>query len=177
MTYIKAEFEKKLKELGFSYQCNTDGLYIMRLNNDPNRIINAQLVLSEPFDEVIHGSRNNNKTQAIGFFKLRLKAEVIEQDFLILVFQNKNNHCVEYIIIPPKELKRRLFDSNWVSTDNLEIEMVFWLMPDNHLYETTDLSVEGEWYYLSKGIHGRMVDQTEWDYTEFLNDWDILKMV
>jgi hypothetical protein len=89
---MKTEFERKLKELGFSYQCNTDGLYIMRLNNDPDRIINAQLALSEPGDEVIHGSRNNNKTQAIGLFKLRLPAEIKEQDFLILVFQNTFNH-------------------------------------------------------------------------------------
>jgi hypothetical protein len=174
---MKTEFERKLKELNFSYQCNTDGLYIMRLNNNPNRIINAQLALSEPVDEVLHGSRNNNKAQAIGLFKLRLPAEVKEQDFLILVFQNRNNHCVEYIIIPPKELKRRLFDSNRVSTDNLDIEMVFWLMPDNHLYEATDISVEAEWYYLSNGVNGRMVDGMEWDYTEFLNDWGRLKLV
>ena len=173
---MKTEFERKLKELGFSYQCNTDGLYIMRLNNDPDRIINAQLALSEPVDEVIHGSRNNNKTQAIGLFKLRLPAEVKEQDFLILVFQNTNNLCVEYIIIPPKELKRRLFDSNRVSIDNRELEMVFWLMPENQLYETNDIGVEAEWYYLSKGVHGRMADQTEWDYSEFLNGWDRLKM-
>ena len=54
----------------------------------PISIINAQLILSEPVDEVIHGSRNNNKIQAIGLFKLRLPTEVKEQDFLILAFQN-----------------------------------------------------------------------------------------
>jgi hypothetical protein len=174
---MKTEFERKLKELNFSYQCNTDGLYIMRLNNDPNRIINAQLALSEPVDEVIHGSRNNNKTQAIGLFKLRLPPEIKEKDFLILAFQNTNNHCVEFIIIPGRDLIKRLNMEHRISIDNREIDMIFWLMHDNHLYESTSIGVEGEWYYLSKGAHGRMADQTVWDYTEFFNDWDILKML
>ena len=50
-------------------------------------------------------------------------------------------------------------------------------MPDKHLYETTDISAEGEWYYLSKRVRGRMAEQTEWDYTEFLNDWHRFKIV
>ena len=66
--------------------------------------------------------------------------------------------------------------SNRGSTDNQEIEMVFWLMPDNHLYETTDIGVEGEWYYLSKGMNGRMADGSYWDYSKFLNDWVRLKI-
>jgi hypothetical protein len=52
--------------------------------------------------------------------------------------------------------------------------MVFWLMPDNNLYETTDLGAEGEWYFLSKGVNGRMADGSVQDYSEFLNAWDKL---
>jgi len=176
LKYIKTEFEKKQKELGFSYQCDTDGLHILRLNNDPNRIINAQLVLSEPVDEVIQGSRNNNKIQAIGYFKLRIPPENIAPEFLILAFQNISNHCVEFIIIPSKEFKRRLIESDRISTDNQEINLVFWLMPDNHLYECSNIGIEGEWYFLSKGVNGRMADGSVWDYSEFLNDWNRLKL-
>jgi hypothetical protein len=174
---MNTAFENKIIELGFSYQCNTDGLYIIRLKNDPNRIIYAQLVLSEPVDEVIHGSRNNNKTQAIGFFKIGLPTEVKGNDFLILAFQNTSNHSFEFIIIPTKELKKRLIKGNRVSTDNREVEIGFWLMPDNRLYETTDISVEAEWFYISKRVNGRMVDHTDWDYSEYLNGWDRIKMV
>ena len=110
------------------------------------------------------------KYKLLGYFKLNLPTEVKDQDFLILAFQNTNNHCVEFIIIPKKELMRRLNKMNRISTDNQEIDMVFWLMPDNHLYECSDISVEGEWYYLSKGVNGRMADGTEWDYSKFLND-------
>ena len=176
MEYIKTEFEKKLKELRISYKSNTNGSYILNKNNATDRILTAQLILPEPIYEVIHGSRNNNKIQAIGLFKLRLPMEVKEQDFLILPLQNTNKHCDDFIIISIMELMKRLNKENRISTDNHEVEIVFWLMPDNQLYETTDLSVEGEWYYLSKGPHGRMAEHTEWDYTEFLNDWDRFKM-
>ena len=102
--------------------------------------------------------------------------EVKDQDFLILAFQNTNKHCVDFIIIPTMELMKRLNKENRISTDNHEVEIVFWLMPDNHLYETTDIGVEAEWYYMSKGVNGRMANGTEWDYTEFLNDWGRFKM-
>ncbi len=50
-------------------------------------------------------------------------------------------------------------------------------MPDEFIYNCTNISIEGEWYYLSKGLIGRMADKTEWNYTEFLNDWDRLKRI
>jgi hypothetical protein len=174
---MKTEFEKKIIELGFSYQCHTNRVYILCQNDDTDCTIEAQLICSEPVDESKLGSRNGNVIQSIGRFKLRFPMEVRVQDFLILAFQNINKHCVDFIIIPTLELMKRLNKENRISIYNHEVEIVFWLMPDNQLYETTDLSVEGEWYYLSKGLHGRMADQTEWDYTEFLNDWNRIIMV
>ena len=174
---MKTEFEKKLKEQSFSYQCHTDGVYFLSQNNDTNSILNVQLILSEPVDEVIHGSRNNNETQAIGYFKLRLPARNNPPKFLILAFQNTSKHCVEFIIIPPQELKKRLVESNRISVVNNKVALLFWLMSDGCIYDCTNISVEGEWYYLSKGLNGRMADGTEWDYADYLNNWDRLKMI
>jgi hypothetical protein len=168
---MKTDFENKLFVLGISYQCNTDGLYVLYKNNVTNSILNAQLICSEPVDESKLGSLNGNVIQSIGHFKLKLPTEVQEQDFIILAFPNTNSHCVEFIIIPVIELIKSLNRENRISSDNLEIEMVFWLMPDNHVYETTDIGVEGEWYYLSKGLNGRMADGSSRDYSKFLNDW------
>jgi hypothetical protein len=102
---MKAEFERKLKELEFSYQCITKGLYILSQNNDTNGILYVQLILSDPVDEVIQGSRNNNNIEAIGSFKIGLTPENKNPEFLILAFQNISNHCVEFIIVPSKECK------------------------------------------------------------------------
>jgi hypothetical protein len=173
---MKTEFENTLKEHSISFQCNTKGQYILCPHNDTNSILYSHLIMSEPVDVVIHGSQNNNKIQAIGCFTIRLPKEVKEQDFLIMAFQNTNNHCVEFIIIPKIELKRRLGVDNRISTGKKVLKMVFWLMPDNCLYDCTNLGIEGEWYYLSKGRNGKMADGTEWDYTDYLNRWDRLKM-
>ena len=174
---MKSEFEKKLIKLGLSYSNQPDDFYILHRNNDFGRTIKVQLICSAPTNKVIHGSNNGNEIQAIGYFKFRLSTEDKRPDFFILSFQNTSNHCVEYIIISPKELKRRLIEKNRISNNNQEMEMVFWLMPDNYLYETTDIGIEGEWFYMSKGINGRMKDVTDWDYTKFLNDWKRLKMI
>jgi len=168
---MKTDFENKLIKLGLSYQCNTDGQYVLYKKNVLNSILNAQLICSEPLDESKLGSRNGNVIQSIGRFKLRFQMELRVQDFIILAFQNTNKHCVDFIIIPTIELMKRLNKENRITTDTQEIEMVFWLMLDNQLYETTDMGVEGEWYYLSKGMNGRMADDSSRDYSKFLNDW------
>jgi hypothetical protein len=173
---MKAAFEKKIIELGFSYQCNTDGLYILYKDNFNNSILNAQLIFSEPIDESKLGSLNGNVIQSVGHFKMTLPTEASDQDFLILPFQNTNNHCVEFIVVRENELLSRLKKWRRISTNNRIIDMVFWLMPDNHLYECTGISIEGEWFFLSKGVNGRMADGSELDYSEFLNAWKSLKV-
>jgi hypothetical protein len=174
---MKTDFEKKLKEHSYSYQCNADGLYNLCLNNDTNGIINGRLICAEPNEEVIQVSNNGNEIEAIGSFKIKLLNEVKEPYFFIFAFQNTNNHCVEFIIIPKIELMRRLNKENRISKASRKISIVFWLMPDRFLYDCTGVGVEWEWYYLSLGVNGRMADGSVWDYTEYLNDWDRLKLV
>jgi hypothetical protein len=47
-------------------------------------------------------------------------------------------------------------------------------MPDGFIYNCTDIGIEGEWFYLSKGEYGITTDDTEWDYNKYLNAWDKL---
>jgi hypothetical protein len=177
MTYIKTEFEEKLKNLGFSYKCNMDGEYILSQNNDTNHILTVQLIYSEPDEDVIQLSNNGNKVEAVGSFKLKLPNKVKEPSFLILAFQNTSSHSIEYIIISKRELMMRLNKEKRISTDKKGIEIEFWLMPDKGLYDCTNLGIEGEWFYMSNGLKGRLADETEWCYTKFLNGWDGLKMI
>lgn len=175
--FIKLDFEKKIKGLGFSYKCNTDGEYILSQNNDTNRILTVQLIYSEPIEEVIRVSNNGNEIEAIGSFKFKLLNNIKEPYIYILAFRNSSNQNVEFIIIPKKELMRRLKKENRISTDKKGIEIEFWLMPDKGLYDCTNLGIEGEWFYMSNGLKGRLADETEWCYTKFLNGWDGLKMI
>jgi hypothetical protein len=174
---MKAEFENKLKELGFSFQCQTDDHYILSNKNDKDRIISIQLICSHQITESLHGSHNGTDIQSIGYFKLKLLPDTKEPESLGFAFQNTSKHCVEFIIIQKKELMKRLGMENWILTVTQKMGIVFWLMPDNHLYETTNIGIEAEWYYLSEGMNGRMADQTKLDYSEFLNNWRSFIMV
>ena len=174
---MKTQFESKLIELGFSYQSDPYDFYILRLNNDIARTLGVQLICSEAFDERKYGSNNGNEIESIGLFKFKFNPAENESDFITFAFQNSIKHQIEFIIIPMDELNQRLTNENRTRNGNHTHKIVFWLIPDGFIYNCTNISIEGEWYYLSKGLNGRMADKTEWNYTEFLNDWDRLKRI
>ena len=144
--YMRTEFEKKLKEHGFSYQWHLDHFYILSRNDDVGPKIEVQFFSAEPILEVLRNSNNGNKLQAIGSFKLSLMNKVKNPDIFIFAFENTINKCVEFIIISSKEFERRLIESYLISSDNHVLYIVFWLLADgyndNKLYETTDVGIE-----------------------------------
>lgn len=71
-------------------------------------------------------------------------------------------------MVPINEFKKRIDSNDNFDKGAVSFEIDFWLMPDNKLYETTNITIEGEWYFLSDGVSGRMADGTDMDYTEFL---------
>ena len=54
------------------------------------------------------------------------------------------------------------------------MRLTLWLMPDRKVYDTTGLSMEGEYWFLCTGSGGRIADGGDMDYTGFLNSWEIL---
>jgi hypothetical protein len=166
---MRKQFEKKLVELGLSYSVNHDNIYAISSQTGSGNNIIVRLISSLPSIKKVNGSKNGNDIQAIGLFNIKPPIEGQAPDLFILALQNPVKNRFEFLIIPPRELNRRLIEGNRSSTENQKI--VFWLMPDNCLYLTTEIGIESEWYYLSKGVNGRMADRTDADYTEFLNSW------
>jgi hypothetical protein len=169
-----AAFKETLEKFGFNIQDEKNDILRLNLNGDHSKTLTAQLIVSEPIDESIHGSHNGNEIQAIGYFKFRLPPPgVSEQDFFIFGFQNQPNDRVEFIIIQTDKFIRRLQSKNRTKKEDQVIELQFWLMEDNYVFETNGISAEGEWWF----INGRMAEQTEWDYSKFLNNWEILSWI
>jgi hypothetical protein len=173
---ITSDFEKKLDDLGMSYKVYDRNLYLLRHNNDVGRTFKVRLICSDHADELEHGSRNGNNIQSIGVFKFKLLTADSDTDFYILGFSSSSYQRMDFAIIPAEKLKRRVEKKNQISTANHRVSIVFWLMDDRFLYDCTNVGIEWEWFYLSKGLKGRMVDGTEWDYSECLNDWNRLTM-
>lgn len=168
---MEKDFELNLATRGFNFQKDLSGYYYLTNKNRISLPIKVQLVCSRPINTIIHGSQNGNELDAIGYFQFRLVPDQ-KQDYLVFSFQNLRNESIQYMIIPPDELRRRLKKNiiRYISDKYFEIRL--WLM-DGNLYDTTYLGVEGEWYYLSKGRGGRMIDSTHWNYTKFLKNWNL----
>ncbi len=166
---MKAEFQKELTKQGFVFQETSYEYYKVRPKNRIVRPISFQLVVSRPINQIIHGSQNGNELSGIGYFLFSLNSEN-NPDYIVFTFKHLRNESAQLIIIPSEELCRRLKKNiiRFRSGENLELRL--WLL-DDHIYDTTSMGLEGEWYYLSKGRGGRMIDGTVWDFTQFLNNW------
>ena len=168
----KNAFEKNLTEHGLNQTNNTDNICNLVCGNKPNQIT-AQFITSEPIDESIHGSHNGNKIQAIGYFRFTLPPPGVSKPyFFIFGFHNPQKDCIEFLIIPANELNRRLQSKDRTKNEENEIELQFWLMEDNFVFETKGISGEGEWWF----INGRMGEQSILDYSKFLNYFEGMRM-
>lgn len=171
MSPLQIEFEKKLHGFGLSYTVNWDDLYTISSQSGGGNHIIVRLILSLPTIKQVDGSKNGNEVQAIGLFKFNFLASRPEPDIFAFVFQNPVKNKVEFLIIPTQEFLRRRIKMHPGSVCLKSSEMVIWLMQDGHVYDTTNMSVEAEWYYLTKGVQGRMADGTAMDFTKYLNCW------
>lgn len=163
------DFKNKLKEERYSYNINPDGYYKISPINRINLPMVVQLVQSKPIDQIIHGSQNSNEIDAIGYFRFKLATEK-KPDIVIFVFQQLKDNGSVYMMIPAETLRNRLEKNKIRSLSKEYFELRLWLM-DGKLYDTTNFGLEAEWYYLSDGKGGRMIEPTIWNYTRFLNNW------
>ena len=168
----KTAFLKAVKEHDLSVYFHRNDHYILIKGGDSSRIISVQLICSLGVDEQIHGSHNGNITSGIGRFKFTIPKWTDKINFYIFGFSNSENES-EFVCIPDEILRSR-FQKLKRITDGGKTEMTLWLFSDRKVYDCTNISMEGEWYYLSKGVNGRMMNSTEWDYSEYLNNWGVL---
>lgn len=168
-------FEEKMLELGYSFSFQLGGSYVL-YDKNKNHFLSVRLIISEQPNLFIHGSKNGIDIQAIGLFKIYRPQFDQGPDFYIFIFQNNYNQQIEYIIIPYNELMKRLNLRTFETERRKSFKVVFWFMSEGSIYNATNISPEGEWFHLSKGVGGRMADGTAMDYTPFLNNWEQLKV-
>ena len=176
VSHTKIEFEKKLLELRVSYSLKNGDLYSITSKTDYGKHLTVRLISSLTVNNQVHGCKNGIDVQAIGLFKFKLSSFGQEPDIFVFAFQNTVKSRVELIIIPTQELLRRYVKMKSQRVSLKRKEVVLWFMEDGFVYDVTNISLEGEWYFLSKGVGGRMADKTCIDYTTFLNNWGLLNM-
>lgn len=168
---IKKELEYLLKERGFSYRERSNDIFEIVSHKNVLMEVTAKLIISDQVDPLFHGTKNGTEIKAIGCFSFE-QLNGKEFDYYILAFSNKADNCLEFAILPFSELKHRLESrSQIIAPGNDKIELELWLLPDDFLFETTNLGAEGEWWL----IGGRMAINTHRDYTCYRNAWNQLK--
>lgn len=140
----------------------------------PNKIITAQYVISSPIDKNIHVSKNNTPIDTGARFLMPDLERNSPPRFFIFPFHNPKRETLNFAVVPSQILIERTHNKFKTDITKPTFELVFWLMLDDCLYDCTNISVEGEWFFLSKGINGRMADDTDRNYTSFLNNWQSL---
>ena len=171
-TYITA-FKTALKRLNLTIYLQQGNHYILIHGNDSSRIVSVQLISTTKINS-IHKSRNNNSIQSIGHFKFFIPKCEDKINFYAFAFENTLTKEVEFACVSDEVLRSRFGKQNRIPNTRKKAELTLWKMPYNTLYDCTNISAEGEWYYLSKGKGGRMADGGIIDYSKYLNNWDEL---
>jgi len=94
--------------------------------------------------------------------------EVQTKPLLIFSFQNEISVKTEFIIIKTTDLIKKFAELSKVPNSEGIYKMMIYALSDNLILDATDISAEGEWYF----VGGRMVENTKWDLSQFLNRWD-----
>ena len=169
-SYILKTFYDAITNQGFFVEEIQGDLYVISNDDLLCRPLRLKLIEAIPVDPTKLGSVNGIEIKAIGFFTF-IPSKVEEFDYYIFAFENKPDNRVDFIVISCSELNKRLALVTPLVNSNGLIGLRFWLLPNNLLFETTKLGAEGEWWL----IGGRMAENTERDYTKFLNGWEHLK--
>ena len=164
-------FLKAVKEHDLSVYFHRNDHYILIKGGDSSRIVSIQLICSTKIDHAIHGSSNGNEPESIGHFKFTVPKWEEHFNFYVFAFVNAEKTDSEFVIVSDEVLRSRLTKLNRIPASGEKAELTLWLMPDHCVYDCTNISVEGEWYWLSKGVNGRRADGESNDFTQYLNNW------
>jgi hypothetical protein len=139
----------------------------------PKKVITIQYVMSLPVNKHFHGSSNNTEIDTIARFEVPDVEMKSPPNFFVFPIHNTTRGKLNFAIVPSQTVIERTHlrhKNDLIKSPN---EIVFWLMPDDCLFDCTNISAEGEWFFMSKGIKGRMADNTDSNYTPFLNNWQL----
>lgn len=167
---LRNAFMDQLKERNLKVQFEKNNYFILTNGDDLNRIVGVKLINQGMFNREGHGSRNGNVVNGIGHFLFTFPKWEDKYDFFVFAFLNTKDRAIEFVIVPNEVLRSRFVNQNRIFTGGKKSELTLWIMPDRSVYDVTNISIEGEWYF----INGRMADGGEMEYSTYLNNWNVL---
>ena len=125
------------------------------------------MICSNRIDPEVHGSRNNNTINGIGHFNFTIPNWEDKINFYVFALLDTTERNIEFVIISDEVLRNRFRNQNRIPFGGKKAELTLWLMPNKSVYDATNISMEGEWYF----INDNMAEGDEMDYSHGLNNW------
>jgi len=166
---IIKQFESKLMESHLRFEQDAGSIYTV-IKENPHHLIRIRLLTSDNNRTENLISPNGNSLLSVAKFGIRL-VDLANSEYTILGFVNLKTLKTEFVVISTNEFLKKTSISEPGSINSQIVNLRFWLMEDRSLFETMNMSLEGEWYFLSKGFNGRLADKEEWCFTSYLNNW------
>lgn len=167
----KNAFIETLKEKGLNIYYQKNNHLILIKGDDSSKIIAVELICSTKINLEIHGSRNNNSINGIGHFNFTIPKWEDKINFYIFAMLNTVERNVEFVIVKDEVLRSRFQNQNRIPVNSKKAELTLWLMPNRNVFDATNISMEGEWYF----INGNMAEGGEMDYSQDLSNMSELK--
>ena len=168
---FKNAFIEALKTNDLSIYFQKNNHFILIKGNDSSRIVAVELICSTKNNPEVHGSRNNNTINGIGHFNFTIPKWLDKVNFYVFAFLNTSEKNIEFVIVPDEVLRTKFQNQNRIPASTKKAELTLWLMPNRSVYDATNISMEGEWYF----INGNMAKGSGMDYSQDLNNWSEIK--
>jgi len=168
---FKNALEQAINKNGFTIVFEGDDDYYLVQKDVESESISMQLILPNKVD-ISENNIDGNETVTQSIFKLNIPVGQEYPDYFVMALENAFTDSADFIIISSVTLNEKLFNLglSW----KRKVELCFLQYPDGKVFNVTDISFEGRWYLLSKGVGGRMADRSVYDYSDWLNNWDVL---
>ncbi|PKL38658.1 MAG: hypothetical protein CVV41_22360 [Candidatus Riflebacteria bacterium HGW-Riflebacteria-1] len=144
------------------------GIDLLLTNHDNSKTASLQVKFSKDF-LVTHGRPEyQEKLVSCGWWTLNpKKIEESIADFWVFVLHTFNQRNMQFVVISPNELKRRL---NLIHSDIKSLQTYLWITKDHECWETRGLKKEDTDLILQKSYSGP--DKENRDFSDFLNNWN-----
>lgn len=161
---VGSHIERHFKRVKIWVPSRDTGVDLLVTDNRKRHAVSLQVKFSRDYRDTRKGFELQKRIRAIGWWKIdRDKLRTSIADFWVLVLQGFANRTTDFIIVPPRELLRRLHS---IHGSKKTIHSYLWVTESRQCWETRGLQRGDE-----RRIADRKFQNPDRAFTKWLNNW------
>jgi hypothetical protein len=162
---VGSHIEERFKRVNVWIPSRDTGVDLLVSDNKSRRTVSLQVKFSKDF-LVTHMKPNFQKSlRACGWWTINKgKLQASPADFWVFVLLGFDRRSKDYVIVPPKELLRRLES---IHGSPKTIQSYLWVTLGENCWETRGLKIEDQLLVAESRYRGRPTR----NFTKWLNNW------